>query len=245
MRHTLTLMLALFLALPCAHAQSPTTVAIGSGSGLSGTVVALPITFTSGGAAVASLQFTITHPSSDLTVTMVTQGAALATGGKTIQCRPMSGATVCVVSGIAPPNANSIPDGVVGVVGYQIAGGLSDRTDVVNVTGVVASSPGGQGLSAGGVGGMVAIGMSPPPPTAWTISGNVGVGGAQVRLSGAAVAGVTSGATGGYSFAGLANGAYTVTPGKQRCNFNPPTQAVTVSGGAKVVNFTAAGRHCR
>jgi hypothetical protein len=76
----------------------------------------------------------------------------------------------------------------------------------------------------------------------WSISGNVSANGAgaTVALSGAASATVTADGSGNYSFAGLANGAYTVTPSKAGFTFNPTSQPVTVNNGnIAAVNFTA------
>ncbi len=54
-----------------------------------------------------------------------------------------------------------------------------------------------------------------------TISGNAGVSGATVTLSGAASASTTSAANGTYSFPGLAAGAYVVTPTLASTTFTP------------------------
>src|SRR5205807_9529895 len=48
-------------------------------------------------------------------------------------------------------------------------------------------------------------------------------------------------ASGNYSFTGLANGSYTVTPSKAGFTFTPANQAVTINGGNQTaVNFTAS-----
>src|SRR5206468_8940116 len=52
---------------------------------------------------------------------------------------------------------------------------------------------------------------------------------------------VTADASGNYSFTGLLNGAYTVTPTKSGFTFTPANQPVTVSGAnVSGVNFTAS-----
>jgi hypothetical protein len=50
-----------------------------------------------------------------------------------------------------------------------------------------------------------------------------------VKLTGAATATVTADASGNFTFSGLVNGAYTVTPSNGAFTFTPPNQAVTVS----------------
>jgi hypothetical protein len=96
-----------------------------------------------------------------------------------------------------------------------------------------------------GCSGMVS-GQSPqpPPPQTYSISGTIspaaGGGGATVTLSGAAGATTTADSSGNYSFSGLANGTYAVTPSKAAYTFNPAVQTVTVSGAnVTVANFTA------
>lgn len=78
----------------------------------------------------------------------------------------------------------------------------------------------------------------------WSISGNIspaaGGGGATVTLSGAKSATTTADANGNYSFTGLANGAYTVTPSNSGYTFTPASSPVTISGANQTgVNFTA------
>jgi hypothetical protein len=76
----------------------------------------------------------------------------------------------------------------------------------------------------------------------WSISGNVSVAGAgaTVTLSGAASASTTADSSGNYSFAGLANGSYTLTPAKSGFTFNPTSQNATVNNGNLLsLNFTA------
>ncbi len=70
-----------------------------------------------------------------------------------------------------------------------------------------------------------------------TISGSAGSG-ATVKLTGAATATVTANSSGVYSFTGLANGSYTVTPSKFLRAFTPSQQTVTVSGANKTANFS-------
>ena len=79
----------------------------------------------------------------------------------------------------------------------------------------------------------------------WSISGTISPSaagsGATVVLSGAAGAMVTVDASGNYSFNGLANGSYTVTPNKTGFSFSPPSTTVNVSGANTTgVNFTAS-----
>jgi hypothetical protein len=60
-----------------------------------------------------------------------------------------------------------------------------------------------------------------------------------VTLSGAATAATTTDPSGRYSFGGLANGSYTVTPSRAGYTFSPTSAPVTVSGADATQNFTA------
>jgi hypothetical protein len=61
-----------------------------------------------------------------------------------------------------------------------------------------------------------------------------------VKLTGAKIASVTANIFGQYSFTGLSNGSYTVTPAKSGYVMTPPSQAVTVNGANISANFSSA-----
>jgi hypothetical protein len=73
-----------------------------------------------------------------------------------------------------------------------------------------------------------------------TITPTAGGSGATVTLSGAATATTTADGTGKYTFSGLSNGTYAVTPRKTGYTFNPSVQTATVNGANVTgINFTA------
>ncbi|HTT17809.1 MAG TPA: galactose oxidase-like domain-containing protein [Candidatus Sulfotelmatobacter sp.] len=77
----------------------------------------------------------------------------------------------------------------------------------------------------------------------WSISGNVGTtaAGTTVTLTGPVNASTPADGSGNYTFSGLPNGSYTVTPGNSAFTFNPTSLPVPVNGAnATDVNFTAA-----
>lgn len=80
----------------------------------------------------------------------------------------------------------------------------------------------------------------------WTLSGNISPSaagaGAVINLTGAKTATATADASGNYSFGGLSNGTYSVTPSKSGYTFTPSTKSVVINGANLAsVNFTAAG----
>jgi hypothetical protein len=83
----------------------------------------------------------------------------------------------------------------------------------------------------------------PPPPQAYAISGTIspaaGGNGAAVTLSGTASATATANSSGSYTFTGLANGTYAITPSHTGYTFSPTSQAATISGANVTgINFT-------
>lgn len=77
------------------------------------------------------------------------------------------------------------------------------------------------------------------PITTFTISGNAGLAGATVTLSGASSASTTAAGDGTYSFGGLSNGTYIVTPSSVGKEFSPTNRTAMVSGASIAnVNFT-------
>lgn len=86
----------------------------------------------------------------------------------------------------------------------------------------------------------VSFSATATPAQTWSLSGTAGTSGATVALTGPTSATTTSSASGSFSFSGLANGTYTVTPAKANFNFTPPSQTVVINGGNGSANFTAA-----
>jgi hypothetical protein len=77
-----------------------------------------------------------------------------------------------------------------------------------------------------------------------SISGTItGGAGATVALAGPANLNTTADSSGNYSFGGLLNGTYTVTPSEPTFIFNPSTQAVTLSG-SNATNVNFSGQVC-
>ena len=73
-----------------------------------------------------------------------------------------------------------------------------------------------------------------------TISGAI-VSAVTVSLSGAAAGSTTSDSSGNFTFTGLANGVYTVTPSKVGYTFSPASQAATVNGANLLgITFTSS-----
>ena len=79
-----------------------------------------------------------------------------------------------------------------------------------------------------------------PPPSTYSISGNVSGSAATLTLSGTSSGTTKTDSAGNYTFAGVANGSYVVAPSQTGFTFSPSTAAVTVKGSSvSGVNFKA------
>ena len=92
----------------------------------------------------------------------------------------------------------------------------------------------------------LACGGPDPEPLTYSISGQVtsngeGLSGVTVTLSGDYTGTITTDNNGDYSFTGLSNGSYTVTPTKTDYSFDSQYRNVNIAGSNQInVNFTAA-----
>jgi len=80
-------------------------------------------------------------------------------------------------------------------------------------------------------------------PQTWTISGSVSppasAAGTTLTLQGPSSATTSPDTSGNYSFTGLANGSYTITPAKSGVTFSPASQSIAINGASQSgVNFT-------
>ena len=93
--------------------------------------------------------------------------------------------------------------------------------------------------------GLVACGSdSTTTATTYSISGTIAPSiapqGVTMTLSGPSSATVTTDTSGKYTFSGLSNGTYTLTPGKSGYTFNPSSSAQTINNANSTgVNFAA------
>ncbi len=171
-----------------------------------------------------------------------------------------SGSTFTVSGGIAPPTLGvgatlTLSQGTALVsMATADAGGnyhFSSVADgvyaVTPAKSGVAFSPTSQGVTVSGANATVAAFAASTVVATYTVSGSItpaSLGaGAQVALSqgGVRLASATVNASGNYSFSGISNGSYVVTPTRTGATFAPASMSVTVSGRAVTVPaFTAS-----
>jgi hypothetical protein len=131
------------------------------------------------------------------------------------------------------------------------ASGSYTFTGVVNGTYTVAAANSGVTFSPlsrsvtvnGGV--VAGVNFTAVVTNPLSISGNIAGGaGATVNLSGSASSTTTADPSGNYSFGGLLNGTYAVTPVETGSIFSPGTQNVVLSGSSATVNFQGQICNC-
>ena len=121
-----------------------------------------------------------------------------------------------------------------------VAPGITYYYSVVGYTGTVNTSGGGGAC----IGKLASVqSATPGTGTTYSISGTVSgavTSGVTVNLTGAATQNTTTASGGTYTFSGLNNGSYTVTPSYTGYTFSPTSTAVTISGANQTgKNFTA------
>jgi hypothetical protein len=144
----------------------------------------------------------------------------------------VAGASV-VLSGAANRTTTSIADG-----SYNFIGLTNDSYTVTPTLAGYTFTPASRSVAVNGAN--VTVPAFTAAYIGFTISGNAGVSGATVTLSGGANRTTTSSTDGSYSFTGLDNGSYTVTPSFAGYNFTPAFRNVPVAGAnVTAINFTA------
>jgi len=241
-------------------------VAFGSGSGLSGATISL--TGTSSASTVADANgnysfaglangsYTITPSKTGYTFTPASQAVTIngsSQAGVNFTAQAVS-ATWSISGTLSPTGGGS--GATVVLSGAASASTVADANGNYSFTGLANGSytvtpsktgysftPANQSVTVNGA-NQTGVNFSARSTASWSISGtispNSGGAGATVALSGASSAATAADANGNYSFTGLANGSYKVTPSKTGYTFTPANQSVTVNGANQSgINFTA------
>jgi FtsP/CotA-like multicopper oxidase with cupredoxin domain len=151
---------------------------------------------------------------------------------------PISGVTVNL-TGAANATATTNASGV-----YTFTGLVNGAYTVTPTLAPYTFSPVSRNVTVSG-GNRTGQNFTGTAPATYSLSGtirtpiNLPVAGVTVTLTGAANATATTNASGGYTFTGLVNGAYTVTPTQTGRTFTPLSRNVTVNNAnAFNLNFT-------
>ncbi len=152
---------------------------------------------------------------------------------------PLGSATAVILSG----TANAIV--VTNANGNYIFSGLTNGSYTVTPSkSGEGFSPGSQSITINGA-SVSGVNFTAFPTSTYLVFGTVGPAtagaGTLLTLSGTVSATTTADSSGDFSFSGVPNGSYTVTPSKVGFTFSPPTQSFYITGfNANPIDFTAS-----
>ena len=179
-------------------------------------------TVTVSGANVSAVNFTAQMVTITGTITPAASGA-----GATVALAGSATSATTTADAAARYSFGALPDGVYTVTPSKIGFTFSPASRTVTISGASAA----------------AIDFTATAVPTYIVSGAVspaanGIG-TTLTLSGSTSRTTSADASGNYSFSGVANGSYTVTPDKLGYTFTPASQSITVNDGNATVNFTA------
>ena len=199
---------------------------------VSAVILSCSAAFLSGCSGLVSSANTTPPPPSTLVITNV-QAASITTSSSQVVWTTNVPADSSVDYGITTAYGNSTPVDSAMVTSHQVtlSGLAAGTTYYYQVNSTDSKGTHGHGGNKFNTGGFSLSGTINP-----TAAGN----GATVALSGGASTSATADSSGNYTFAGLANGSYMVTPKHTGYAFTPGNQSATVNGANVTgVNFTA------
>ncbi len=194
------------------------TLSLGSGQGIAGGSVVLPITITSTGAQAAGVQWQFTY-SADITGIVVTLGSSGVSSQKSLECN----GNLCLISGLS---GTIIPDGTVAIATFQIAANPSAQMIPIQITGAGASTAAANPIPASGISGSITVSVVVQPALSGLVCTIItlntpGSTSCTVSLNSAALAG-------GYAVPVSSNNTNLIVPA-----------SVTVPAGQSSVSFNA------
>jgi hypothetical protein len=229
-----------FLALsafPSACFAQTAALSLGGGSASPGSTVILNLSVNSTGSQPASVEWTLNYSTGDFSTVTFAAGAAATSAGKSISCNSTAGNRKCVAWGV---NSNTISNGVVATVSMKISASTKNTSSAVTLASGLSALTSSAPVATSTTGAIVTIVQSTGFGISGTISPSSMGSGTTVTLSGAASATTTADGSGNYSFGGLANGNYQVTPTKSGYSFTASSQSINISGSSiSGVNFSA------
>jgi hypothetical protein len=237
---------------------SPAATGSGATVTLSGTSVATTVADANGNYAFTGLSngsYTVTPNRTGYTFTPANQSVTIS-GANQAGVNFTAQATTWSISGVINPTSGGA-GATVTLSGAASATTVSDGNGNYSFTGLTNGSytvtptntgytftPASQSVTINGT-NQAGINFTAQSASGYSISGVItpaaSGSGTTITLSGTSKATTTSDANGNYSFTGLANGVYTVTPGKSGFTFTPQTKSITVNNGNLInINFAAA-----
>ena len=204
---------------------------------------------------LANGTYTVTPSNAGYTFTPASQPVTINGANQTAVNFAAQSVTSLSISGTIAPTAGG-GGATVTLSGSSSASIVADANGNYSFTGLASGSytvtpsksgytftPANQIVTLNGA-NQTAVNFTAQAVASWSITGSIspiaGGANATVSLSGQSIATTVTDASGNYSFTGLSNGSYTVTPSNAGYTFNPASQPVTLNGASQSgINFTA------
>jgi hypothetical protein len=137
-----------------APTTTPPTLSVGSATGAAGSNVNLPISFNTGSASIAGMQFSLTLPTS-LTTISVTTGTILVNANKSVTATRVGNRWNIIVFGM---NSNTIASGSLLTAQVRIVPGTAAGTLSIPISSVTFTNPSGTTVTGGtSTGGSITV----------------------------------------------------------------------------------------
>ncbi|MBZ5676601.1 MAG: hypothetical protein LAP61_20375 [Acidobacteriia bacterium] len=211
-------------------------MSVSSGSAAPGSAVALNVSMTASGASPTGLQWKLNYPADVTSVAVVPSSAATA-AGKSVTCMGSGGSTTCLLYGLT---ASVIANGPIATATFMVSPTTVSTSIPIGFGSSVAADATGISIPISGSGGTIAV----TQPNGWKISGTISPAsqgsGITVSMSGGATSTATTDSSGNFTFSGVSNGTYQLTPTKTGSSFSPLSRSITVNGADVTgITFTA------
>lgn len=222
------------IALICsAYAQNP-SLTLASGSTSKGGSVSLNLSFNAASSSTASLQWTLSYPTSAVTSLSVVAGSALTASGKSLGCNSGQGTLICIVAGM---NSTAIGSGVVAVVTATTSASSSATLDSLSLTNAFGALRDGTNANITGSGGTITVassaivsGLQCTPSSLTSAASST----CTVSLSQAAPAGGAAVAVSDNNTSLTVPASVTVAAGAASANFQATAKTISASGSATI-----------
>ncbi len=151
--------IALLLLVSFPATAQTAALAVATATGGPGSIVSVPVTFSSGPTPISLIQFDLSF-SSQLSYVSVTTGDAASAAGKSAAGNAHSGGATFLISGL---NQNVIGSGVVAIVQLSIAAGATPGVIPVSIGSIIAADPSANAVPLSGSYGSVTVPDSVAP----------------------------------------------------------------------------------
>jgi len=234
-------LMVLFTGMAIASKAQSVALSLDSATGAAGQSITLNLSLAdAAGAQPASLQWTMTYPSADISSISVTASSALASAGKTISCSSTGSSTTCVASGL---NFGIISTGTIAGLTVHLASAPSHSSVPIQFTGDFAATADGSTIPVSATNGTITIAQAAPQLSGFscnpTTLGSGMVSSCTITLTRAAVSTTTISLASSNSLLRIP-ASVSIASGSTALTFSATAASISASGTA-VITATASG----